>query len=205
MNETTIARTLQAFRNAAALLALALPFASAGAGQEAEFALEPGVNRPGFDYAQSPAVSLEECQARCAADPRCRTFVYAAPPDFRAGCYLKEVVPDPVPDGACTTGTRREEPEVAEKKASKPGKGPVPTPTPPRFRHERGVNRPGNDYQHLKSVTTLEACEARCLGDKRCKAFVFVVKTDPLRGCYLKDKVMPVVKDKACVSGIRLR
>lgn len=71
---------------------------------------EQGFDRPGQDYRNFDlqAASPESCQAECAADPRCRSYVYVRPGQqgARARCWLKSGVPNPVPSACCVSGVK---------------------------------------------------------------------------------------------------
>ena len=70
--------------------------------------LEWNVDRPGSDYRSFdlPSPSPEMCQSTCMNEPQCVAFTYVNPgvqgPNAR--CWLKNVVPQPVPQACCVSG-----------------------------------------------------------------------------------------------------
>lgn len=69
----------------------AKPFIEAIVGRT--FGLEPGWDRPGFDYLTITAASASVCKRACLKDTSCKAFTYQ-PATNR--CWLKEVAPAPV-------------------------------------------------------------------------------------------------------------
>ena len=73
--------------------------------------LEPGIDRPGYDFQNFdlPQADPGQCQAACASNPGCHAFTYVTPgvqgPNPR--CWLKNSVPQAVPSACCTSGVVR--------------------------------------------------------------------------------------------------
>ena len=68
---------------------------------------EPGIDRPGSDFTTVPASSNREaCRTACRANGQCRAFTYvnAGVQGPEPKCYLKNAVPDPVPNPKTTSG-----------------------------------------------------------------------------------------------------
>src|SRR4051812_29786529 len=88
--------------------------------------LEWNVDRPGSDYRSFdlPAPNPEMCQLTCMNEPQCAAFTYMNPgvqgPNAR--CWLKNAVPQPVPQTCCVSGS---------KYASPPPAAVAPEPPPP--------------------------------------------------------------------------
>lgn len=72
--------------------------------------LEVNVDRPGsdFDNFDLDRAKPELCQARCAANPKCRAFTYVKPgvQGDKARCWLKDPVPQAIPSECCVSGLR---------------------------------------------------------------------------------------------------
>lgn len=73
-------------------------------------ALEVGADRPGGDYRSFGLATPnpEQCRDTCLVEPRCAAFTYVNPgvqgPNAR--CRLKDVVPNPTPNGCCSSGVK---------------------------------------------------------------------------------------------------
>ncbi|MEA3061589.1 MAG: peptidyl-Asp metalloendopeptidase [Sphingomonadales bacterium] len=68
---------------------------------------EPGIDRPGSDFTQVPATNdRQACRTACRANGQCRAFTYvdAGVQGPAPRCYLKNAVPDPVPNPQTTSG-----------------------------------------------------------------------------------------------------
>ena len=82
-----------------------------GAATGAMSALEVSIDRPGSDYTSFDLSSPDPaaCQKACADDARCVAFTYVIPghqgPSAR--CWLKDSVPDQVPNDCCTSGVKQ--------------------------------------------------------------------------------------------------
>jgi PAN domain len=71
---------------------------------------------------------------------------------------------------------------------------------------QSGFDRHGGDYLHFEVRNGDPAvCAARCERDARCHAWSFSYpRTEStVAVCWLKNKVLPRVEDKCCISGIR--
>lgn len=70
--------------------------------------VEPGIDRPGEDLAQTPMTVADPlmCQALCAGDPDCRAWTYVNPglQGDQAMCWTKSGVPEGYPNACCTSG-----------------------------------------------------------------------------------------------------
>ena len=74
-------------------------------GQTGSFEVREGFDQLGGDFARVAAADAGLCQARCAANPRCRAFTY----DRRDGlCYLKDRSNVMRPASGKVTGARRD-------------------------------------------------------------------------------------------------
>jgi hypothetical protein len=73
-------------------------------------AMESNTDRPGSDYnnydLSSPDPAL--CQNDCLNDPKCKAWTYVRPniTGPKAHCWLKNAVPNPVPNPDCTSGIK---------------------------------------------------------------------------------------------------
>jgi hypothetical protein len=78
---------------------------------QAGVSLEPGIDRPGSDYRRFALAepSPELCRDECAGDTRCRAYTYVRPgiQGETAICWLKAVIPDPIPGEGCVSGVKR--------------------------------------------------------------------------------------------------
>lgn len=71
---------------------------------------------------------------------------------------------------------------------------------------QSGYDRRGGDYLHFEIKSGDPAvCAARCERDSRCRAWSFSYpRTENAAAvCWLKNKVLPRVEAKCCVSGVR--
>lgn len=60
--------------------------------------LEYGYDRPGFDYSNFAASTVQSCRQSCRVDPSCRSFTFREPTPALAGrCWLKNAAPGMVP------------------------------------------------------------------------------------------------------------
>lgn len=70
--------------------------------------IEPGIDRPGADIAQTPLNQADPlaCQAICAGDPDCRAWTYVNPAyqGEQAMCWTKFEVPEGFENPCCTSG-----------------------------------------------------------------------------------------------------
>lgn len=76
-----------------------------------QFTRELGWDRPGGDYANFELpwwATVDTCANYCKNDPRCVAFTFVRPnyqgPEPR--CWLKNVIPDVVPNAACDSGIK---------------------------------------------------------------------------------------------------
>jgi hypothetical protein len=183
--------------------------------------LEYGVNRPGSDYRSfdlaSPAPEI--CRDTCASEPTCVAFTYVNPgvQAANARCWLKNGVPQPVPDNCCVSGVRaggdafQASPPPPAPVEAPPLAPPAPAPPPPPapvagHGLEPGVNRPGSDYRSFDLPTpNPEMCRDTCRNEATCVAFTYVNPgvQSPNARCWLKNGVPQPVPDNCCVSGVR--
>jgi hypothetical protein len=71
--------------------------------------VEPDVERPGSDFKILwLRGGLEACQEACAQNPLCKSYTYvkAGIAERIEGCWLKDAVTPPVPDGCCVSGVK---------------------------------------------------------------------------------------------------
>ncbi len=180
--------------------------------------LEHDVDRPGSDIQNFdlPQAEPSLCQRACLDNPTCVAFTFVRPgvQGPRPRCWLKNAVPNPIPNGCCVSGV----------------KGPmVLPPRPPGHHHghdgrhgdrdkdhrgghrrssglERNVDRPGSDFQNFDLPRAdPDLCERACLDNPACRAFTFVrpgVQGSNAR-CWLKNAVPTAVPNGCCVSGVR--
>jgi hypothetical protein len=70
---------------------------------------------------------------------------------------------------------------------------------------ERGLNRPGNDYENFTACHELQ-CKKACDEDKLCQAWTFVVpgKNEHTGRCWLKDR-QEYSRElcDTCISGVK--
>jgi hypothetical protein len=71
---------------------------------------EPNVDRRGGDFSSfvMPDPNVQLCRSTCDSNGKCAAYTYVNPgvQGPNAVCYLKSVVPPPIPDGCCTSGAR---------------------------------------------------------------------------------------------------
>ncbi len=166
--------------------------------------LEPGVNRPGSDYRSFdlPSPNPQICHDACRNEAMCAAFTYVNPgvQSANARCWLKNAVPQPVPDGCCTSGIKHGQGGWH----STPPPPPVVVPRGPGF--EPNTNRAGGDYRSfdLPSPTPL-MCRDACLREPQCRAYTYVKPgvQSPRARCWLKGSVPPPRPDACCDSGVR--
>ena len=89
---------------------LVLAFASGDATAQSRFlTFERNIDRPGFDYSNTPSLGAEDCSLACQLENRCRAFTFVKPgvqgPSAR--CYLKTAVPRARRSACCTSGFRK--------------------------------------------------------------------------------------------------
>ena len=112
--------------------------------------LEWNVDRPGSDYRSFDlsTPSPEMCQSACMNEPQCVAFTYVNPgvqgPNAR--CWLKNMVPQPVPQTCCVSGTKYAgAPPPAAPPPPPPQSGwqgaPATPPPPPAGRARRHAGR----------------------------------------------------------------
>jgi hypothetical protein len=94
---------------------LAIAWAAVTPGMAQTF--EPQIDRPGGDYRSFdlPVADAGQCASACAAEGQCVAFTYVNPgvQGPMARCWLKNVVPNPVPSACCTSGLVRAAPPPA--------------------------------------------------------------------------------------------
>jgi hypothetical protein len=154
---------------------------------------QTGYDRRGGDYTTfqirngDPAI----CAARCERDARCRawSFSYPRTENALATCWLKNRVTARVEDKCCVSGVRGA--GVIE-----PRRGPV----------EYSIDRFGSDYRNFETAPDPAgaACNAACVGDKRCRAWTYLRPGygGPAARCYLKDKITRPHHKPCCISGV---
>jgi 1-phosphatidylinositol phosphodiesterase len=157
--------------------------------------LEVNVDRPGSDIANFdlPQPHPHLCKEACMRDGRCVAFTYVNPgvqgPHPR--CWLKNAVPNPVPNPCCTSGVRHE------------GRG---APPGPPAGLELNVDRPGYDFQNFDlSQPRPELCREACLREGQCRAFTYVNPgfQGPNARCWLKMSVPQATPSNCCISGVK--
>jgi 1-phosphatidylinositol phosphodiesterase len=160
--------------------------------------LEHGVDRPGYDFQNFdlPAPRPHLCKEACERDQGCAAFTYVNPgvqgPSAR--CWLKNSVPQAVPNACCVSGVKGEPHE----------RNFAPPPAPVGF--ETNVDRPGYDFQNFDlPAPRPELCREACLRDRGCAAFTYVNPgvQGPSARCWLKNSVPQAVPSTCCVSGVR--
>ena len=79
-------------------------------GKSAAEILETNINRPGSDFRNFNLSDANPglCQQACMEDERCVAFTYVKPnvQSASARCWLKDKIPDPVPDNCCISGLK---------------------------------------------------------------------------------------------------
>lgn len=117
-------------------------------------ALRPGMeqntDRPGGDFRQFALSSPnpEACQNACNSDRRCRAWTYVRPgvQGSQAVCWLKQVIPNPVPNTCCVSGAVRGV-------ASSPG-----VPPPPARGRNPGGSRCNSNTDCAGGICLLGVC-----------------------------------------------
>jgi PAN domain len=96
-----------------AILILSMSLLVSTALAEPQMSMETNVDRPGMNYNNYPLSSADPqlCANDCANDPNCKAFTYVKP-GFRGEnsepeCWLKNGVPDPVPNEYCISGVKQ--------------------------------------------------------------------------------------------------
>lgn len=137
----------------------------------------------GFDLPSMPLrdVSLENCEAACAAEPSCMAFTYNVP---RRACFLKNSASRVLRNSIAVAGYRA---ELEDKMFIS------------SMTILERTDLPGNDFQKL-SISDFEQCLSTCEANPRCKAFTFVKRQSV---CWLKDGVSPGLENRRAVSGVR--
>lgn len=73
--------------------------------------MEQNTDRPGGDFTRfiMSSPNPEVCRNACSSDSRCRAWTYVRPgiQASQAVCWLKQVVPNPVPSNCCVSGVVR--------------------------------------------------------------------------------------------------
>ncbi len=151
------------------------------------------VDLPGSDIAHiemdpPPSGFLDlrqyDCSSACGNNKDCVAWTYVKPNTIqgpKGNCWLKNRVPQMLPNTCCTSGTVG----------------------------ESGVDRPGGDYLHFDNIfgneVTPQFCQAICFQQSKCKAWTFVnpnkIQGRPKGVCWLKETVPPRVKNADCISG----
>jgi len=156
---------------------------------------EPGVDRPGSDFANfdlaQPRPHL--CEEACRRDGRCQAFTYVNPgvqgPSAR--CWLKGSVPNPVQNACCTSGVK--------------GEGRVMAPMSGAG-FETNVDRPGYDFQNFDlPQPNPQLCRDACMREGQCRAFTYVNPgvQGPSARCWLKMSVPQATPSNCCISGVK--
>ncbi len=94
--------------------------------------VETDVDRPGSDFRILwLRGGSEACQEACAQNPQCKSYTYVRPgiEGRLEGCWLKNGVPPPVPDGCCISGVKTE--ETVSRYVREPVLPPLAAVTPP--------------------------------------------------------------------------
>jgi hypothetical protein len=157
---------------------------------------QPGVDRPGGDYARFvvPSGDPKVCAARCDRDPRCRawTFSYPGTVSIRgnssAMCWLKSEVTPRVENACCVSGVK--------------GAGLVELRPGPI---ENAIDRTGGDYRNfVPPKASPELCKQACEDENRCRAWTYVrpgyLGANPR--CYLKEQITRPRRKPCCMSGV---
>jgi hypothetical protein len=94
-------------------------------GKFAAIILETNTNRPGSDFRNFNLsdANPELCQLACMEDARCVAFTYVKPnvQSASARCWLKDKIPNPVPDNCCISGVKSK--QQKETRTAGPGTG----------------------------------------------------------------------------------
>jgi len=199
--------------------------------------LEYNVDRPGSDYRSFdlPTPSPEQCQAACMNEPACVAFTYvnAGVQGPSPRCWLKNAVPQPVPQTCCVSGVKyASEPPPPPPPAPAPpppASGwqgqPVPPPPPPApppppppsgwqgrpvpppaQQWEPRTDRSGHDYRSFAlRAPRPELCRDACWNEPACRAFTYVRPgvQGPTARCWLKNGVPPARLNDCCLSGVK--
>nr|WP_136626523.1 PAN domain-containing protein [Bradyrhizobium macuxiense] len=150
-------------------------------------------DRPGGDYLNSPVTSGDpaDCALACERDRRCRAWSFNYPTDSNDGavCWLKSTVPPRVQNTCCVSGVR--------------GAGVV---EPRNGAIESSIDRLGGDYKNfeLKSNEGVEACQAACTADNKCRAWTYARPGYSGRAahCFLKKEIKPPRRKAGFTSGV---
>jgi hypothetical protein len=171
-------------------------------------ALEWNVDRPGSDYRSFDMAtpSPEICQQTCLSEPACVAFTYVNPgvqaPNAR--CWLKNAIPNPVPQTCCVSGTKAGSTVTTVTTAPAPI---VPTSRPAAgTTWEPTTDRMGSDYRSFDLPSPQpELCQDACLREPQCLAFTYVnpgVQGANAR-CWLKNAVPNPQPNGCCLSGVK--
>lgn len=83
-----------------------------GAQGTAHMTVEKDTDRPGGDYRNfvMEKANANDCRKTCKADAQCKAYTYVKPgiQGPKARCWLKNVVPNPVPNECCESGVKEE-------------------------------------------------------------------------------------------------
>lgn len=147
--------------------------------------MEVYVDRPGGDYANYdlPENDAGHCESDCLRDSQCRAWTYVQPgvQGAMARCWLKNSVPDPVPNQACcVSGTAH----------------PM----------EWDVNRVGGDIADFDLPGPDPGlCRVACVKETQCRSWTYVRPNmqGPNARCWLKKGTPARRADTCCVSGIK--
>jgi hypothetical protein len=80
------------------------PSTTTSAGSGGALSLEPGVDRPGYDFRRISSPSPEACRDACANEPQCLAFTYVK--NALGDCFLKNNPSKPSPSERCVSGVR---------------------------------------------------------------------------------------------------
>lgn len=149
--------------------------------RELEGGFEIGIDRPGFDWQPFTATNAATCSAACSGTYAFLCKAYTWVPSGSSGtCFLKTALPDRYPH-----------PSIA---------GIVSGVNTNKYRdvYERGIDRPGFDYNHYSSPS-VNSCSADCAQDSRCRALTYAGGT-----CWLKNAVpSPIATSTSIISAVR--
>ena len=164
-------------------------WAGADAARADQFS-EVGIDRPGGDILRTEMAPLtgggfgslgDNCRLSCTRNGNCKawTLVKAGVQGPKAVCYLKNVIPNKVANGCCTSGV-------------------------PLKAFEVNVDRPGSDYNVVDIGNDANLCKAACQADAKCVSWTWVkpgVQTPSAR-CYFKSREADAFTNTCCTSGI---
>jgi hypothetical protein len=70
---------------------------------------------------------------------------------------------------------------------------------------EENTDRPGSDLYPGTTISSVDACEQKCMQDPKCKAWTYVKPgvQGPEAKCWLKSSVPPAKTSECCVSGYK--